>query len=534
MSGKRSVGLSDKQHVPRLLTVIGKKPIAKKPKDVDVNAPPVSSSDSSDNDGLSTRGNITSSHFAGSGRNKKSPPRRDIRNAGPDRKVIAPEKRFTRNGPSARPAARGERNTGLKGARAREAIDDSDNTITGSPPSKKPKRTSPNDGERGSQFEVDMFAKKKTMASRRYGVKSRGSGRPKPMASPTRTFKRPPKEPTPEAEDPDRYKLKLPPSPSGLRDESLSPARKFKAIPDLGSPTKSSPIRKKRLRMPDDDSFMLSRDAENIEESQRPVFTIPDELPDSFVGGDNDKFDFALSQTTSNAIQEPNLIRDSDSPLTDLDAADPTPLCPLCNKPVDQSQLDDFKASQPRMTVASMRRFCEQHRRRTARETWVQKGYPDIEWPSLDGRIAAHYSFLRRILEGDEPCHHGELFRDAVLQGRNRTLLQSDANLTPGYYGIRGLRAMTENLICEFAALLRRRSVEDRLIAARGHTMYLQAVLVPELAVRLIMEDMGVGVEEARGILTESSDIGELLNDEIPDVILDDDDDDDSDEMGLS
>ncbi|KAH6651073.1 RTC4-like domain-containing protein [Chaetomium tenue] len=535
MSGRRFVGLSDKQPVPRLLTVIGKKPTAKVMKDTDVDAPPLSSSDLSDNGGLSTRGNIPSSHFASSGRIKKSPPRRDTKNARPNKRTVAPENRFARTRASAWPAARGEGNASLKGANDRETIDDSDNTITGSPPSKKPKRTSPRDGERGSQFEPDMFTKK-SIATRRYGGRPKGlTAKPRPKASPARTFKRPPKEPTSEPEDTDRYKLRLPPSPSESRDESLSPTRKFKAVPDLGSPAKSSPVRKKRLRMPKDDSLLFSRELEDNEESQRPVFTIPDELPESFVGGDNDEFDVSLSQTTGDALKEPNLVWDSSSPLTDLEAANPTPLCPLCNKPVDQAQLDEFKASQPRMTVAGMRRFCEQHRRRTARETWVQKGYPDIEWPGLDGRIARHYGFLRRILEGGEPCHHGDLFRDAVLAGRHRTLLQSDANLTPGYYGIRGLRAMTENLISEFAALLRRRSVEDRLIAARGHTMYLQAVLVPELAVRLIMEDMGVGVEEARTILTESSDIGELLNDEIPDVILDDDDDDDeSDEAGLS
>jgi hypothetical protein len=106
MSGKRFVGLSGKQPVPHLLTVIGKKPAAKGMKDTDVDAPPLSSSDSSDNDGLSTRGNITSSHFASSGGNKKSPPRRDIKNAGSNENVTAPEKRFTRNRASARPAAR--------------------------------------------------------------------------------------------------------------------------------------------------------------------------------------------------------------------------------------------------------------------------------------------------------------------------------------------------------------------------------------------------------------------------------------------
>jgi hypothetical protein len=41
------------------------------------------------------------------------------------------------------------------------------------------------------------------------------------------------------------------------------------------------------------------------------------------------------------------------------------------------------------------------------------------------------------------------------------------------------------------------------------------------------MEDMGVGAVEAREILTESSEVGELLNDEIPDVVLNDSDDDD-------
>jgi hypothetical protein len=82
-------------------------------------------------------------------------------------------------------------------------------------------------------------------------------------------------------------------------------------------------------------------------------------------------------------------------------------------------------------------------------------------------------------------------------------------------------------LVTEFGPLLLKRSREDRLVSARGSTMYLQSVVVPELAVQLIMEDMGVGEEEARRILTESTEVGELLNDEIPDVVLSSDDEDD-------
>ena len=41
---------------------------------------------------------------------------------------------------------------------------------------------------------------------------------------------------------------------------------------------------------------------------------------------------------------------------------------------------------------------------------------------------------------------------------------------------------------------------------------YAQAVLVPELAVRLVKEDMGVPDETARQILRETMDLGEKLN----------------------
>lgn len=40
----------------------------------------------------------------------------------------------------------------------------------------------------------------------------------------------------------------------------------------------------------------------------------------------------------------------------------------------------------------------------------------------------------------------------------------------------------------------------------------MQSVLVPELATCLVMEDADVDTEEARQIITESGDIGELLN----------------------
>lgn len=58
--------------------------------------------------------------------------------------------------------------------------------------------------------------------------------------------------------------------------------------------------------------------------------------------------------------------------------------------------------------------------------------------------------------------------------------------------------------------------MSDKLIAAvgvsGGVSGYLQAVLVPELAVSLVCEDMEVGADRARGIMGESAELGDLLN----------------------
>ena len=82
---------------------------------------------------------------------------------------------------------------------------------------------------------------------------------------------------------------------------------------------------------------------------------------------------------------------------------------------------------------------------------------------------------------------------------------------------------MSENIVAEFSTLLRKRAVKDRLVSARGHIAYVQSVLVPELTVQLVMEDMGVDEEEARVIMKESVWVGELLNEEVADVIMSDD-----------
>lgn len=261
-------------------------------------------------------------------------------------------------------------------------------------------------------------------------------------------------------------------------------------------------------------------DDDSADASQLCSFKMPEEEPGFFDDIDErEELDLTID-LTADASTASNMPQLWPSPLIDLHSPDaPTHLCPMCNQDVGKDRLGEFKREKPFATVSDMQRFCQDHKQKSARKEWSDRGYPDIDWTKLDRRIAKHYDFLREILEGERKSHYAEKLRDQVRSGQNRTLLKSDTNLTPGYYGIRGLRAMSENLIGQFSALLRKRALQDRLVSARGHTAYLQSVLVPELAVRLIMEDMMVEEEEAREILAESCRIGELLNDEIGDVV---------------
>jgi hypothetical protein len=72
----------------------------------------------------------------------------------------------------------------------------------------------------------------------------------------------------------------------------------------------------------------------------------------------------------------------------------------------------------------------------------------------------------------------------------------------------------------EFTPLLKKRVVKDRLMAARGVTGFVQSVLVPEVTVLLIMEDMNIMIDEARTVMKDSIGMGELIHEEIRDVVV--------------
>lgn len=70
-----------------------------------------------------------------------------------------------------------------------------------------------------------------------------------------------------------------------------------------------------------------------------------------------------------------------------------------------------------------------------------------------------------------------------------------------------------------FSRKLRRLAADDHIVKKAGVVPYAQAVLVPELAMRLVKEDMGVDDDAARVIIRESIEIGEKVNFELNDTV---------------
>lgn len=81
----------------------------------------------------------------------------------------------------------------------------------------------------------------------------------------------------------------------------------------------------------------------------------------------------------------------------------------------------------------------------------------------------------------------------------------------------------TEHIINHLSDKLREQSSRDKLVAAAGVSGgvsgFVQAVLVPELAEQLVMEDLKVSSTRAREIITESAELGELLYPDVDDKV---------------
>jgi hypothetical protein len=157
-----------------------------------------------------------------------------------------------------------------------------------------------------------------------------------------------------------------------------------------------------------------------------------------------------------------------------------------------------------------------------------EQGYPirDIDWDGLSARVADHYSWIRRHLSNPE--EESSKYR-RELERNDKQLKAKGADFevpVPGYYGMRGAEIIRQAIFDRFLPLLEKSGKTDKLIIKVGVPNYVNAVLVPEVSVRLVMTDMCLDdYARARGVIRDTAGYGMLKND-VRDKVRDDHDED--------
>jgi hypothetical protein len=248
-------------------------------------------------------------------------------------------------------------------------------------------------------------------------------------------------------------------------------------------------------------------------------------------------------QESRGAVSDSPELSELSDPDSDVEEVDPTTLglpppkeyvpqvdCKGCGKRVPlllKQEFEDKYNNGKALTYKKWSWFCDHHKREDARRIWQERGYPNIQWESFEKRLRAHYDRLLAVLEKRSTSVYRDRLQKRVDSGSTRSAAaaynpggsnDSELDIKPGYYGSKGEKLMTDHILGHFANELRDLAVSDSLIVASGVaggiSGFVQAVLVPEVAVALVKEDMGVDEKRAREVLKESLELGELLNEE--------------------
>jgi hypothetical protein len=224
-------------------------------------------------------------------------------------------------------------------------------------------------------------------------------------------------------------------------------------------------------------------------------------------------------------------------------------ICPICKAPIEREDYWEFwTGKDDERTYKNQSIFCLQHRTKSAEDEYKRKRYPAIDWSALPQRIKKHRMELFRILKNDQLSEYRDRYepiartgKAAAVPSRRKDLpeevqekLESyaldDKSTYPGYYGPHGRRVMTE---CVMRLLKNEiKQCSDPVVQGSGPATFVQAVLVPEMAILLISEDCQVDKAKAEEIREKTYEMGLLLNLEIEDDVEAHDRSDDENEYG--
>ncbi|KAL8994394.1 MAG: hypothetical protein Q9169_005629 [Polycauliona sp. 2 TL-2023] len=240
---------------------------------------------------------------------------------------------------------------------------------------------------------------------------------------------------------------------------------------------------------------------------------------------DMDDGNSSSSLSSAPGVEELDALDFHEEPSKTRPPSSPKSKCPLCKKTVSRLFLEEFSCS-GNLNVRQQAKFCRAHKIRSAKDVWREKGYPSIAWNEFQARLPKYGDDLVGVLNDTQMSFYRNVLDDQIKSGKRtpkQLMMGGDdrEGSKMGYYGTKGQRILMDYLMARFASRIRKLAGTDRLVSAAGVAGFVQGVLVPEMAVMLVKVDMQVDEEQARVILTESSEIGNLLNEEEDEVIKD-------------
>ncbi|KAK9361044.1 RTC4-like domain-containing protein [Lipomyces starkeyi] len=251
------------------------------------------------------------------------------------------------------------------------------------------------------------------------------------------------------------------------------------------------------------------------EANQKVVdITIPDRAID-----DNDYLSSspASSQLAAiEAIEMKHSVNEHEQAIRNFDDKIQLRTCPMCGMEVSEAVRDRFK-----VVPDSLRRsyaICISHRRESTLADSKGKNYPtELDEANLAERAEKYIAILSDIINESRPSIFQEKAKAGALAlgGRRMDALgqmeDGLGDLLPGYYGLKGNSVLLRVALRSSESAIRRASRRNRWITNVSITGYASAVLVPELAIRLIMEDQNVDEEKAEKIRQESIEYGRVV-----------------------
>lgn len=335
-----------------------------------------------------------------------------------------------------------------------------------------------------------------------------------------------------------------PPTPSSRRSNK---DKKLSLLTQ--SPAKRSPSPPKALMLPDDLDEIGVRNDSKIDGSKESLFerlkkSRPRRGSDSSLSSVNLLIDYEVDdemRASLNAIDEDTLEQNQASKL-DLDHV----ACPVCKRILLKSSTNFTTSTLRVLPLSKQQKFCYDHRIQDAKRKWAEKGYPDINFDALgsSSTLRKHIRTLPSIIQRKKTSHYLTALDEAISAAKgNQTTIERYFNLTAittihnGYYGPRGAKVISQAIAedADVAKVLKKAIKSDKSFRLAGIGRAIDCVLLPEVLVRLVIEDTSLGQgrggrsgkaeEEARKVLEESVDVGLMLcgDDDHVDGMEDDD-----------